>query len=101
MTDINHLPKGYDLPENRMTREEWKHYFECRKKYDVKYSDDEVRKLLRQMDETVDDLEKFAEISKMIPLDPDFALDIKNVQGLKVLIHTNLSKAKEVYPNEF
>ena len=43
MTDINHLPNGYELPENRMTREEWKHYFECREKYDVKYSDDEVR----------------------------------------------------------
>lgn len=66
MTDINHLPKGYDLPENRMTREEWKHYFECREKYDVKYSDDEVRIFLRQMDESAhrNDTETFFKLAK-------------------------------------
>lgn len=66
MTDINHLPNGYELPENRMTREEWKHYFECREKYDVKYSDDEVRIFLRQMDESAhrNDTETFFKLAK-------------------------------------
>ena len=103
MTDINHLPNGYELPENRMTREEWKHYFECREKYDVKYSDDEVRIFLRQMDESAhrNDTETFFKLDKKIPLDPIYALDLKHTQGLIALKCANLSDAKEVYPDEF
>ena len=103
MTDINHLPNGYDLPENRMTREEWKHYFECREKYDVKYSKNDVKKLFQQMDEFFDkgDYDTFDKITRMIPLDPEFAIGIKRTDGLKILVHANLSWAKEVYPDEF
>ena len=33
MTDMEHKPNGWNLPINQMTEEEWKDYFECRKKY--------------------------------------------------------------------
>ena len=103
MTDINHLPKGYDLPENRMTREEWKHYFECREKYDVKYSEKEIQDIFHQMDDAYDqgDFDTFDKMAGMIPYLPKFALHIKQTEGLKELIYANLSEAKEVYPDEF
>ena len=41
MTDMEHKPNGWNLPINQMTEEEWKDYFECRKKYDIKLSDKE------------------------------------------------------------
>lgn len=103
MTDINHLPKGYDLPENRMTREEWKHYFECREKYDVKYSEKEIQDMFHQMDDAYEqgDFEAFDKIAGIIPYLPKFALGIKKTKGLKALQFANLSDAKEVYPDEF
>lgn len=30
MSDLKHLPKGSQLPENRITKDQWKYYFECR-----------------------------------------------------------------------
>ncbi|SFK18660.1 hypothetical protein [Succinivibrio dextrinosolvens] len=43
MTDMDHKPNGWNLPINQMTDEEWKDYFECRKKYDIKLSVDEEK----------------------------------------------------------
>lgn len=103
MTDLNHLPNGYDLPGNRMSKEEWKHYFKCRKKYDVEYSEDEVIELMHRMDEVFDrgDHETFAKLSAMVPYNPDFALDIKRTEGLKALMYANLSDARKTFSDEF
>ena len=43
MTDMERKPNGWNLPINQMTDEEWKDYFECRKKYDIKLSVDEEK----------------------------------------------------------
>lgn len=74
-----------------------------REKYDVKYSDDKVRDLLRQMQEfgNKENWNNFDKIANKIPYDPDFALDIKKVKVLKALTYANLSDAKNVYPEEF
>ena len=40
---MEHKPNGWNLPINQMTEEEWKDYFECRKKYDIKLSVDEEK----------------------------------------------------------
>ena len=103
MTDINHLPKGYDLPENRMTREEWKHYFECREKYDVKYSPEEIKKLRNDLDNAFNknDFDEYFSILQKLPFVPGYALSLKRTDGLKSVWEFNLSKAKEVYPDEF
>ena len=96
MTDINHLPKGADLPENRMTREEWKHYFECREKYDVKYSEMKIQDLFHQMDDAYEqgDFEAFDKIAGMIRYLPKVAVGIKRTKGLKALQFASLSDAK-------
>lgn len=103
MTDINHLPNGYELPENRMTREEWKHYFECREKYDVKYTKVEIKKFFDKIKIACnnDNLKDICDLAKKVPYLPELALQIKKTQGLPALIYANLSKAKEVYPDEF
>ena len=51
MSDLKHLPKGSQLPENRMTREEWKYYFECREKFDIEMSFDEISYWQDQIEE--------------------------------------------------
>lgn len=103
MTDINHLPKGADLPENRMTREEWKHYFECREKYDVDYSIEEIKDIETEMcsEYKKGHFNKILELSGKIPYLPNFALQIKKTQGLRTLTYENLSWAKKEYPDEF
>jgi len=46
MTDMQHKPNGWNLPINQMTEEEWKDYFECLKKYDIRLSDEDKKKSL-------------------------------------------------------
>ena len=38
MTDLKHLPKGYDEPLNKMTEKEWEEYFALRKELDIDMS---------------------------------------------------------------
>lgn len=103
MTDINNLPKGADLPENKMTTAEWEHYFACREKYDVKYSMEDIKDIETEMysEYKKGNFNKFLELSGKIPYLPNFALQIKKTQGLRALKKENLSWAKEVYPDEF
>ena len=42
MTDLKHLPKGYDEPLNKMTEKEWEEYFALRKELDVDMSKEDI-----------------------------------------------------------
>lgn len=103
MSDLKHLPKGSQLPENRMTKDQWKYYFECREKFDIEMSLDEISFWQDQMEQEFKhgNYEKAKAILKKIPYCPDFALGIKRTQGLGALITCNLSWAKSKYPDEF
>ncbi|SFS32832.1 hypothetical protein SAMN02910357_00163 [Succinivibrio dextrinosolvens] len=101
MTDMEHKPNGWNLLTNQMTEEQWKDYFECRKKYDIKLSDEEIKDILTKTLEFIDDQDKYVEISKKVPLLPGSAIVFKAFHGLKAMKDYNLSLAKEVYPDEF
>lgn len=64
MTDIEHKPNGWNLPINQMTEEEWKDYFECRKKYDIRLSDEEIKKISREACNFLKNKEKYLELKK-------------------------------------
>lgn len=51
MSDLKHLPNGSELPENRMTKAQWKYYFECRDKFDIEMSLDEISFWQEQMEQ--------------------------------------------------
>ncbi|SFS32854.1 hypothetical protein SAMN02910357_00165 [Succinivibrio dextrinosolvens] len=101
MTDMEHKPNGWNLPINQMTEEEWKEYFECRKKYDIHLSEKEIAENLIKANKVRADQRKYIEISRKIPLLPSIAIVSKAFEGLKALRDYNLSWAKEVYPDEF
>lgn len=102
MTDMEHKPNGWNLPINQMTEEEWKDYFECRKKYDIKLSVDEEK---TQYEKIMSFLhvngKNFIEESKKMPVLPNMAISYKCFHGLKAMKDFNLYWAKEVYPDEF
>ena len=102
MTDMEHKPNGWNLPINQMTEEEWKDYFECRKKYDIKLSDEEIKKIIKNAMSFIDtDHDKYMEESLKIPVPPNLAISYKAFNGLKAMKKFNLSLAKETYPDEF
>ncbi len=96
-------PKPSDwCPENDpQTEEEWEEYFECRKNCDIDFSPEERDKLRK----TVLSLDiwdpKFLELGDMMPEDPEMAMAVKRLRGLKAVMHLNLCDAKEKYPDEF
>ena len=51
MSDLKHLPKGYQLPENNFSKEEWKEYFQYRKERDIEMSLDEIEFWLELMEQ--------------------------------------------------
>ena len=101
MTDMEHKPNGWNLPINQMTEEEWIDYFECRKKYDIKKTREEITQTSIEACKFIDDEYKYVEITKKNPLIPDIAIAAKACHGLKFIKDFNLSWAKEVYPDEF
>lgn len=103
MSDLNHLPLGYQLPENNFSKEEWVEYFEYRKECDIEMSQDEIEFWLEtmEMEFKSGNFKRAQEILHKIPYHPDFALGIKRTQGLGALATCNLSLAKQVYPDEF
>ena len=101
MTDMDHKPNGWNLPINQMTDEEWKDYFECRKKYDIKLSEQEIANNTNEAVKFINDMEEFKKIAIKNPLLPGMAIVSKAFYGLKSIKNYNLSLAKEVYPNEF
>ncbi|WP_202109168.1 hypothetical protein [Succinivibrio dextrinosolvens] len=101
MTDMQHKPNGWNLPINQMTEEEWKDYFDCRKKYDIKLSDEEINKITKEACNYLKDKEKYLKLTKKLPLFPGLAISAKAWHGLKAIKNYNLSIAKEVYPDEF
>ena len=101
MTDMEHKPNGWNLLTNQMTEEEWKDYFECRKKYDIRLSDEEIKKISREACNFLKNKEKYLELTKKLPLFPGLAISAKAWHGLKEIKDYNLSWAKEVYPDEF
>lgn len=51
MSDLKHLPKGYQLPENNFSKEEWREYFQYRKERDIEMSLDEIEFWLELMEQ--------------------------------------------------
>lgn len=103
MSDLKHLPKGYQLPENNFSKEEWREYFQYRKERDIEMSRDEIEFWLELMEQEFKkgNLKRAKEILHKIPYNPDFALGIKKTQGLGTLATCNLSLAKQVYLDVF
>lgn len=50
MSDLKHLPKGYQLPENNFSKEEWREYVQYRKERDIEMSLDEIEFWLELME---------------------------------------------------
>lgn len=87
MSDLKHLPKGYQLPENNFSKEEWREYVLYRKERDIEMSLDEIDFWLELMEQEFKrgKLKRAKEILHKIPYPPDFALGIKKTQGLGTL----------------
>lgn len=51
MSDLKHLPKGYQLPENNFSKEEWREYVQNRKERDIEMSLDEIEFWLEHMEQ--------------------------------------------------
>ncbi len=51
MSDLKHLPKGYQLPENNFSKEEWREYVQYRKERDIEMSLDEIEFWLELMEQ--------------------------------------------------
>ena len=96
MSDLKHLPKGYQLPENNFSKEEWREYVQYRKERDIEMSLDEIEFWLELMEQEFKKgkLKRAKEILHKIPYTPDFAFGIKKTQGLGSLATGNVSLAK-------
>lgn len=103
MSDLKHLSKAYQLPENNFSKEEWREYFQYRKERDIEMPLDEIEFWLELMEQEFKkgNLKKAKEILHKIPYNSDFALGIKKTQGLGTLATCNLSLAKQVYLDVF
>ncbi|SFK60745.1 hypothetical protein [Succinivibrio dextrinosolvens] len=101
MTDMDHKPNGWNLPINQMSDEEWKDYFECRKKFDISFSTDQRKNKCLEIGNYINEENKFYEEIKKLPLRPNIAITYKCFHGLKSMKDFNLSWAKAVYPDEF
>ena len=103
MTDINHKPKCWNEPLNQMTEDEWKEYFRLRDALDTEMSQSDIDCILECVENLI---KKKATTDAMhlmgkIPLEPHYALGMKYGLGLRSVMYNNLSKAKEVFPDEF
>lgn len=96
MSDLKHLPKGYQLPENNFSKEEWREYVQYRKERDIEMSLDEIEFWLELMEQEFKKgkLKRAKEILHKIPYTQDFAFGIKKTQELGTLATCNLSLAK-------
>ena len=96
MSDMTNLPKGYQLPENNFSKEEWREYVQYRKERDIEMSLDEIEFWLELMEQEFKKgkLKRAKEILHKIPYTPDFAFGIKKTQGLGTLATCNLSLVK-------
>ena len=82
MSDLKHLPKGYQLPENNFSKEEWREYVQYRKERDIEMSLDEIEFWLELMEQEFKKgkLKRAKEILHKKPYTTDFALCIKKTQ---------------------
>ena len=94
-------PKGWNEPLNRMSEEEWQEYFRLREELDVQMSDNEIKQILDKTSSLSEFSEEKINLLKKLPLLPSIAYGIKLMGGLKEIMHSNLSLAKKVYPDEF
>ena len=96
MSDLKHLPKGYQLPENNFSKEEWREYVQYRKERDIEMSLAEIEFWFELMEQEFKkgNLKRAKEIFHKISYNPDFALGIKKTQGLGTLATCNLSLVK-------
>ena len=100
------LPKPPFFSKEKMTEEDWKYYFECRKKYDKPILWDINSKLAETFTQMQNDGKSENECIKYLEehnyaLMPKAALAAKHVHGFKYIAKCNLYFAKTEYPEEF
>ncbi|MCI7773102.1 MAG: hypothetical protein MR514_04490 [Succinivibrio sp.] len=101
MSNLRNKPKGWNEPLNRMSEEEWQEYFRLREELDVQMSDNEIKQILDKTSSLSEFSEEKINLLKKLPLLPSISYGIKLMGGLKEIMHSNLSLAKKVYPDEF
>lgn len=101
MSNLRNKPKGWNEPLNSMSEEEWQEYFRLREELDVQMSDNEIKQILDKTSSLSEFSEEKINLLKKLPLLPSIAYGIKLMGGLKEIMHSNLSLAKKVYPDEF
>lgn len=95
-------PPRYCRDEN-MTEKDWEEYFANREKYDKPVSEEEQVELILKARTLLDDKyqKEFNEICSKIPMQPAWALAVKDVNGFKMISDWNLYEAKQAFPDEF
>lgn len=100
------LPKPPYFSKEKMTEQDWKYYFDCRKKFDKPIPWDENVKLADKYTEMraagIDPEVCSAFLTKHnYAAMPKAALSAKHVYGFKFISKFNLYYAKQEYPEEF
>ncbi len=97
------LPRDPMYKTYEMTEADWEEYFDCRKKYDIDYTKEEIDELWKQINAYIKEgkRKEAEELMLRIPETPALALNSKTFAGFKAIQHFNLSLAKKVYPDEF
>lgn len=90
---------------DHLTEAQWEYYFECRKKYDRYVSRDDAFKICLQLNELdacdPKNDDEIKRLTSLLPVVPEMAKAIKDVQGMMMICEYNLYEAKKRYPDEF
>ena len=90
---------------DHLTEKQWEYYFECRKKYDRYVSRDDAFKICLQLNELdacdPKNDDEIKRLTSLLPVVPEMAKAIKDVQGMMMICEYNLYEAKKRYPDEF
>lgn len=90
---------------DHLTEKQWEYYFECRKKYDHYVSDEEGLKIVQELNKLdacyPRDKPEIRRLTSQLPVIPELARAIKEVQGMMMICEYNLFEAKKAYPDEF
>ena len=91
------------VAKETMSEDDWKKYFDARKKFDVEFSEEKISNTMEKAIELREQgKEKEAdELVSTLPAEPNIMLSVKTQFGFKAIQEFNLSEAKKVYPNEF